>query len=243
MSVLPFVRSSLGKKYVMAISGLLLFVFVVIHMLGNLQVFMGPEHINAYGHFLKSKPGLLWAARLGLLFIVIVHVTTAIQVSRENRAARPVPYANYNPTVASYASRTMLMSGLIVMAFIIYHLLHFTVAVPGVNLLPPSADFPNANFLELEDSMKQHDIYRMMLLGFSNVWVSGFYILGMFLLCMHLRHGLSSMFQSMGWKHAVYARTIDRFALIAASVIFIGNSSMPLAVLLDRTFHVIHIFK
>src|SRR5262252_2754080 len=103
--------SSLGKKYVMAVSGLVLFLFVVAHLAGNLQIFLGPEAINRYGHFLQTNPEILWPARLGLLVLVVVHVGAAISLSAENRAARPVAYASYRPVGSSYASRTMLMSG------------------------------------------------------------------------------------------------------------------------------------
>jgi succinate dehydrogenase / fumarate reductase cytochrome b subunit len=224
--------SSLTKKYVMAISGALLFIFVIVHMLGNLQIFLGPEQINSYGHFLKSNPEILWTARIGLLVMVVLHIVSAIQLSRENRAARPIGYVETKLVAASYASRTMLMSGLIVFVFIVYHLLHFTVTVPAVNLLRASPGFPGADFEQLRDPLGHHDVYRMMVLGYSNAWVSGFYILGMALLCLHLSHGVGSMFQSLGLKNKFYGLWIDRFALTAAAVIFIGNSSIPLAVLL-----------
>lgn len=242
MNPLPFLRSSLGKKYVMAITGFALFLFVIFHMLGNLQVFLGPNQINAYAAFLKSKPFLLWSARFGLLLMIVLHVISAIQLSRENRAARPIPYGHFEVVAASYASRTMLMSGIIIFVFIIYHLLHFTLAVPQVNLLAKAADFPNANFLELRDSLGRHDVYRMMLLGYSNVWVSGFYVLSMALLWLHLSHGVSGMFQSMGWKNQNYAKLIHGFAFYSSLIIFIGNGSIPIAILLDRKFALIHIF-
>jgi len=216
----------------MAITGILLFGFVVVHMLGNLQIFLGADVINGYAAFLKSKPGLLWFARIGLLSLVALHIGSAIQLSIENRAARPVPYGENRNAGASYSSRTMLMSGLIVLAFLIYHLLHFTVAIPGVNLLAQSADFPNANFLALQDSHGHQDVFRMLVLGFSNIWVSGFYIVGMALLCMHLSHGVSSLFQSLGIKHGRCGKCIDRFAFAFAVIIFAGNSSIPIAVLL-----------
>src|ERR1043165_299807 len=117
--------SSLGKKYVMAISGLVLFLFVVGHLVGNLQIFLGPEAINRYGHFLQSNPELIWPARLFLLLCVGLHIWSAIQLSLENKAARPVGYDVYQPVGSSYASRTMFMSGVIVLVFFIYHLLHF----------------------------------------------------------------------------------------------------------------------
>jgi succinate dehydrogenase / fumarate reductase cytochrome b subunit len=104
---MSFFRSSLGKKYVMAVTGFALLVFAIGHMVGNLQVFLGPNQINTYGHFLQSAPELLWGARLGLLVMVGLHIYAAIKVSAENKAARPVPYANFKPVAASFASRTM----------------------------------------------------------------------------------------------------------------------------------------
>src|SRR5205085_11893527 len=119
-------KSSLGRKYVMAITGFFLFLFVIAHLAGNLQLFLGPEALNRYGHFLQSNPELLWPARAALLVLVALHIWAALALSGENRAARPVGYAVYRPVGSSYASRTMLMSGLIALVFIIYHLLHFT---------------------------------------------------------------------------------------------------------------------
>jgi succinate dehydrogenase / fumarate reductase cytochrome b subunit len=212
-------RSSLGKKYVMAMTGLVLFVFVIGHMAGNLQIFLGAEPINAYALFLKSKPGLLWTARLSLLLVAVLHIVSALELARENRAARPVPYELGKPTRASFASRTILASGLIVLAFIVYHLMHFTIGAV------------NHQLLELEDSSGRHDVYRMMVTGFSNPLVSALYMLSMGLLCLHLSHGVTSMFQSVGLKNEKYATAIDRFAKISALVIFIGNSSIPVAIL------------
>src|SRR3569833_1997977 len=114
-------RSSLGKKYIMSITGLGLFAFVIAHMVGNLQIFLGAEAINRYGNFLQSNTELLWPARIALIIIVVLHIWSASSLTIQNRAARPVAYGNWNPTVASYASRTMMMTGLIVAAFIIYH--------------------------------------------------------------------------------------------------------------------------
>lgn len=216
----------------MAVTGLALFGFVVVHMLGNLQIFLGANTLNAYGAFLKSQPELLWGFRLALLVFVILHIVAAVQLTAENKRARPVGYESFQVVAASYASRTMLMSGLIIAAFIIYHLLHFTVAIPAVNLLSEGSDFPGADFLELRDDQGRPDIFRMMVLGFSNPLVSGFYIVSMALLCLHLSHGVSSMFQSLGLKSRGAAAWIDRSAWITAIVIFIGNSSIPVAVLL-----------
>jgi succinate dehydrogenase / fumarate reductase cytochrome b subunit len=219
-----FFRSSLGKKYVMAVTGFALLVFVIGHMVGNLQVFLGSDQINAYGNFLQTTPELLWTVRVGLVVMIVLHVYSAITLWAENRAARPIPYGQFEPLAASLASRTMVVTGLITAAFIIYHLLHYTVQVKAINLT-------GRDFVALHDAKGRHDIYRMMILGFSSPWVSAFYLLGVGLLCFHLSHGASSMFQSMGWKAQPFGRWIDRLALACAIVLFVGYASIPLAVL------------
>lgn len=211
-------RSSIGKKYIMAVTGFVLFLFVVGHMLGNLQVYLGPEPMNAYAAFLKSKPTLLWAVRAGLLLVALLHITSAVQLAAENRNARPERYAEGRP-IASFASRTILVSGLIVFAFVIYHLMHFTFGVT------------NPEFMQLEDPNSQHDVYRMVVLGFSNGWVSSFYLISMGLLCLHLSHGLSSMFQSLGIRSNANLRLVTGFARVSALIIFIGNCSIPISIL------------
>jgi succinate dehydrogenase / fumarate reductase cytochrome b subunit len=217
-------KSSLGKKYIMAVTGFVMFLFVIGHLAGNLQIFLGPEAINRYGHFLQSNPELIWPARLVLLLMLALHVWSAIQLSAENKAARPIAYGTYQPVGSSYASRTMLMSGLIIFAFIVYHLLHFTVQVQYVNLTGRS-------FVDMMDPEKRHDIFSMMVVGFRNVWVSGFYILGIALLCLHLSHGVSSMFQSLGWKNKAYGPFLDKLARVVAVLIFLGYTSIPAAIL------------
>src|SRR5437763_3945570 len=225
MSVLTNIfKSSLGRKFIMAVSGFLLFLFVVAHLLGNLQIFLGPEAINRYGHFVQANKEILWPARLGLLAAVAMHLWSAVKLSAENKAARPMPYSDWNPTAASYASRTMLMSGLIIAVFVIYHLLHFTVQAKSIN-------FTGQSFVAFRDAKGRHDVYRMMVTGFSSPPVSGFYVLAMGLLCLHLSHGIGAMFQSVGWKNDVYGPSLDRFAKVAAWVIFLGYVSIPIAVL------------
>ena len=208
----------------MAVSGLALFLFVVGHMLGNLQIFLGPDTINEYGHFLQSKPELVWAVRIGLLLMVVLHIWSAIKLTAENRAARPNSYGEYKPVGSSYASRTMFVSGLVILTFIIYHLLHFTVQTEGIN-------FAKTDFKTLHDAKNRHDIYNMMVIGFSNPIVSIFYIISMALLSLHLSHGVASMFQSLGWKNRKYGKFIDRLALVVAIILIIGYSAIPIAVL------------
>jgi succinate dehydrogenase / fumarate reductase, cytochrome b subunit len=227
-SITSLFKSSLGRKFVMAASGALLFLFVVGHLVGNLQIFLGPEAINRYGHFLQSNLEIIWPARIGLLVLVGLHVWSAITLSAENKAARPIGYAgDPAPQAASYASRTMLMSGLIVAAFIIYHLLHYTVQVKAINLT--GVDFKN-----LETSVgpeRAHDVYAMMITGFRNPLVSFFYVLAIALLCLHLHHGVYAMFQSLGIKVNFCPCLPKCLARWAAILIFAGYVSIPVAVL------------
>ena len=216
---------SVGKKYLMAGTGAVMVLFVIGHMAGNLQFFLGPEAINRYGHFLQSNVEVLWPVRLALLAVIALHIWSATSLTLENRAARPAAYEQWQPTAASYASRTMMMSGIIVAVFIVYHLLHYTVMVQAVN-------FAGRDFHTLTDSEHRHDIYRVMVIGFQQPAVSLFYIIGVFLLCLHLSHGMSAMFQSLGWKNQGYGPCLDRAAKWAAALIFLGYVSIPISILL-----------
>ena len=222
-------RSSLGKKYLMALSGAGLFLFVVGHLLGNLQFFLPPEAINRYGHFLKSTPEILWPARIGLLALIGLHIASAITLSAQNKAARPQPYAGTTKTLdATLASRTMLMSGLIVLAFIIYHLLHFTV----LNDLSEKINFAGVDFNELYmPNTGEQDIYAMIVCGFSVWYVALFYLIAVALLCLHLGHGLAAMFQSLGLRNHVWTPRITAFAKTASLLIFLGYASIPVSVI------------
>lgn len=220
-------RSSLGKKYVMALTGLALFGFVVGHLVGNLQVFGSPDAINGYAHFLKSKPLLLWGARLGLLACVGLHIAAAVTLSALNKAARPVPYAGVKqPYAASLGSRTMLMSGIVILAFVIYHLLHFTAQQPGINGV--------GDFSKLRTTLNGEpvaDVYAMMILGFQVWWVALFYLFAQALLFMHLGHGLASLFQSLGLRNHVWWPRVTLLARVLSVAIFLGYASIPVAVM------------
>lgn len=212
-------QSSLGKKYVMAVTGLGLFLFVIIHMLGNLQIFLGPEKLNSYAALLKSNPGVLWGARIGLLTIVALHITSAIQLARINKQARPVGYATGKPVASTFAQRSILVSGLVILAFILFHLAHYT-----LGLVDPS-------WLGLHDEQGRHDVYRMVVLGFSNPVVSLFYIVAMGLLLLHLSHGVSSLFQSLGLRSKKTFGLFDKLAKGSALILFLGNSAIVAAIL------------
>ncbi|MEK7467311.1 MAG: succinate dehydrogenase cytochrome b subunit [Planctomycetota bacterium] len=212
--VRDFLRSSIGKKGVMATTGLMLFGFVVVHLLGNLQVFLPDKHaLTEYGHMIKSKPLVLWGARLGLLVIVLLHVATAIRLALENKAARPVKYQVRRWREADYAARTMMVSGPLILIYAVYHLLHFTTGHAHSNFNPD-------------------DVYANVVTAFQNKAVSLVYIVAMLMLAQHLSHGLWSMCQTFGVNHPKYTPTL-RFASIAiASAIAVGYISIPVSVML-----------
>lgn len=207
-----FWESTNGKKALMAVSGLILLLFVLGHMLGNLQVFEGPDQFNKYAELLRTLPEGLWAVRIILLIMVVLHIVTAVQLAIRKKQARPVGYAKKENTVSSYASRTMYWSGPIVLAFIIYHLLDFTFG----NL--------NPNYVE-------GNVYHNVIASFSNPIISGWYIFSMLLLALHLRHGAWSMFQSLGVAHPRHNAFLKKAAIVFAAVIFFGFIAVPVGVL------------
>lgn len=216
-------RSTLGKKYVMALTGCVLFLFVIGHLLGNLQIFGPPDLMNGYAHFLKSKPALVWAARLILLGCVALHIAAAVALTRANREARPIRYEGGDqPPAATLASRIMMVSGLVVLTFLVYHLAHFTVLMPGVNGV---GDFTKLTARWHGETVP--DVYAMVVLGFQVWWVSLFYLVAQALLFMHLGHGVASLFHSLGLRNAVWWPRITRLAQVASVAIFIGYASIP----------------
>lgn len=226
-TVTGILKSSLGRKYIMAGTGVLLLLFVIGHLVGNLQVFGPPELINKYAHFLQSKPGLVWGARLGLLVIVAMHIVTAIQLSAANKAARPVAYAGGDSYGSTWQSRYMLMSGIVILAFIIYHLAHFTVRLSWINGV---GDFTKIKTVLHGEAVP--DVYAMMILGFQVWWVSAFYLIAQALLFIHLGHGISSGFQSLGLRNHVWWPRIQLLAKVVSIAIFIGYASIPAAIFL-----------
>ncbi len=216
-----FYRSSIGKKFIVAITGVILIVFIVGHLLGNLQIFLGPEWINSYSEHLRQLGPLLWAIRVFLFVAVVLHIYFTIWLAIDNRRARPVAYAKKEHVKATFASRSMTLSGLIVLAFILYHLAHFTVRVTDPRFL-----------LLKEDPLNHYDVYSMMVYGFQNVIVSAFYVLAMFLLTLHLTHGASSFFQSLGLNNQKLTPRLARLGRIFAWLIFVGYTSIPVAILL-----------
>lgn len=221
MSKAPgFLQTSVGKKYIMAATGIILFGFVIGHMLGNLQVFSGPEKLNSYAHFLQNLGPALWGVRIFLMATFLLHVFTAFRLVSENKKARPQNYQVFQTRTASFASRTMIYSGLIILAFLIYHILHFTVGMADSSIIPQA---------ELNGKF---DVYYMVVKGFSKPVVSIAYIIAMALLCYHLSHGIFSIFQTFGVNHPKYDSLVKSISIGISLIIFIGNSSIPVAVLM-----------
>lgn len=219
---------SIIKKYLMAITGAILTLFVLGHMLGNLQAFVSPEKINIYAHTLQNLPyKLLWVERGILLLATAVHVWMAILLTMENRAARPDEYKIKKRVQASLASKTMGVSGSIILFFIVFHILHFT-----THTIYPQ--FKSPSYYTTIDHQEIYNVYKMMIDSFSITWVSIFYIIAMGLLCMHLSHGVSSMFQSLGLRNHKWRPRFDVFANVYAWVIFLGFISIPVSVLLSK---------
>ena len=196
----------------MAVSGCILFLFVVGHLIGNLQIYEGPEKLNRYAALLRSMPALLWGVRTVLLAMVLLHIWSSVQLAGRNIAARPVGYRMKKATGSSYASRTMYWSGPIILAFVIYHLLDFT-------------------FGRVNPHFQPGNVYGNVVASFQLIPVAVFYIIAMLLLCLHLYHGLWSMFQSLGIAHPRYTPMLRKGAAVLATLIAAGNISIPLAVL------------
>ena len=207
-----FYESTIGKKAVMAVSGLILFGFVLGHLIGNLQIYEGADKLNRYAVFLRSLPAALWGARITLLVMVLLHIWSSLQLAARKWNARPIGYKKKKATESSYASRTMYWSGPIILAFVIYHLLDFT-------------------FGTLNPNFQEGDVYHNVIASFSVPVVSAFYIIAMILLCMHLYHGVWSMFQTLGFHHPRHTAMLKRAAKVVAILIAAGNISIPVAVL------------
>jgi succinate dehydrogenase / fumarate reductase cytochrome b subunit len=199
----------------MAVTGLLLVVFVLVHMFGNLTVFQGPKSINAYGAWLQGHP-LLWVFRVALLALAVLHVVVAIRLALENRRARPGRYAYRRWPDSRLSASTMLVSGLAVIGFLVYHLLHLTLGEVG----PPLR----------HDALGRVDIYANLVVAFSDPWIAGGYIAAMLLLGLHLHHAIESLLQTLGLKHENYELVIRLATRLLAALITLGFISIPVAV-------------
>lgn len=207
----------------MAFTGLVLFGFVTGHLVGNLQIFLPPAKINAYAHMLESLGAGLWLIRAFLLLCLVVHVWLAIQLTLENRAARPEAYSVEHVNRATLASRLMARTGLVVLAFIPFHLAHYTLRIghPGWS----------EHTFRLADGPLVRDVHTMMVQGFSNLSVSVFYLMAVGILAYHLSHGIVSSIQTIGLKNEKWTAQVERISVAYCWLYFFLNAAIPLAVL------------
>src|ERR1051326_3518896 len=205
--------TTIGKKVLMAVSGVVWFGYVIGHLLGNLQIYAGPERINAYAEFLHHWPTVLWGTRLLLVVAIVTHVAASTQLALRNFSARPVAYAMKNDLATTYAARTMLWSGPILLLFIGYHLAHLTFG------LTPEFDYD------------PHDVYGNVVSSFSIWWLAAWYVFAQVALCLHLYHGAWSFLQTLGANHPRYNAWRRRCAAAASLAIFVGYVSIPVSVM------------
>jgi succinate dehydrogenase / fumarate reductase, cytochrome b subunit len=215
--LLTYYRSSVGRKTVMGLTGLMLVGFVATHLLGNFNIYLGQEALNAYAFGLKSLGPLVWVARIGLLLIFALHLATAFSLEVDNRKARPVGYAKQHPIASSFASRTMLLSASVILFFVLYHLAHFTLHEVGDHSFGP-------------DYAGRHDVYRMVVTGFQDITITLVYIVSNLFLGLHMSHGIKSSFQSLGLRDKKYNSLVECGGIGLAWSLAIGNISIPIAV-------------
>lgn len=212
-----FVSTTVGKKIVMALTGCVLFGFVLVHMVGNLQVFLpvGPDGVHPLDHYaklLRTSVPLLWTFRLVLLGSVGLHIWSATSLTLKSLEARPVGYRARKWEESTYASRTMRWGGALVALFVVYHLLHLTLG-------------------SVHPQFEHGQVFRNVVIGFSNPIVSGFYIVTMCALGLHLRHGVWSLLQTLGLENPRYNPIRRILANAFATVVVLGNVSIPVAIL------------
>jgi succinate dehydrogenase / fumarate reductase cytochrome b subunit len=213
--VLRVWQAPIGKKAIMAVTGIVLYGFVFAHMAGNLQFFLGPAMLDAYGAKLQEVPAIIWTLRSILIVSVILHIASALSLSALKRQARPKGYTKRGRVQASYAATSMGLGGLLLLAFVIFHILHFTTG-------------------QAHPDFHHGEVYRNVVVGFSRPLVVGIYLLAMVALALHLYHGVWSSFRSLGLGHPGYSDKLRTFAKVFAVVVTLGFAALPIAVLLGR---------
>jgi succinate dehydrogenase / fumarate reductase cytochrome b subunit len=221
MWLLTLYRSTIGKKVIMAVTGLVLVAFVIGHMLGNLQVFIGAAKLNAYSAFLKSTGELLWLVRLGLLVAVLLHILMAWQLTMRKRQARPIDYQTREPQVSTIASRTMRWGGVLLLVFIVFHILHFTTGT-----VFPLASRPDAMYPQFSPT----DVYGNVIAAFRTPWVVAFYVVSMLFLMLHLFHGAWSSVRTLGLTRPSSNPLQRRVTTVIALAVWLGFTAVPVAV-------------
>jgi succinate dehydrogenase / fumarate reductase cytochrome b subunit len=228
--------STVGLKFLVAVTGLALTGFVIFHLLGNLGVFAGRDAFNKYAQTIKSLGPLLWLARGGLLTVFLVHIFIALKLKKRNLDARPVAYKYERTVKASWTSRYMVLTGLVILGFVAFHLAHYTFGVIGRVEDPDTGK--TTNYLELKDEAyhkktgeERHDTYRMFIDGFRSPVIVGIYVVCMVLLGLHLLHGVRSIFQTLGLNHKKYNRLFELTGYGVTALVVAANTAMPVAVL------------
>lgn len=222
------VRSTLGLKAIMAVSGLLLVGFAFAHMAGHLQMFLGADAYNQYAHTLQSLGGIKWGVRAGLLGVTMAHVAASMALFQRNGAARPVQYANQRWLRATMGAKTMRISGPIVMFFILFHLLHFTVMAVA------ASGYDTLTWTMADGSLKGQivpNVYERMVVAFGNPALTGLYVVGTGLLTLHLSHGIQSLFQTLGLTNNAWRPFLQKTGPALALGLWLGYAVVPLAVL------------
>lgn len=214
--------STVGRKILMAVTGLMLVCFITVHLMGNLSVFAGADGINAYAKHLHDLGPLVWVFRLAMLGLFAVHITFGIQLYLENKAATPETYAVQKTLVTTFSAKTMIFTGLIILTFLVYHLLHFTVQVTNPEI--------SASHLPLDAAMRP-DVFSMVVLSFQKVFISVIYIIAMAALFLHLSHGVSSWVQTLGWSTGPSQDKVTAIGKIVAIVYGLAYIAIPLFIL------------
>jgi succinate dehydrogenase / fumarate reductase, cytochrome b subunit len=234
-------RSTIGRKLLMAVTGIILVGFVIGHLVGNLQIFSPPDKINGYAEFLHGMGPMLWVVRSILLLSVVIHIWAAVSLTLDNQKARGGSrYAVKHTIRATLASRTMRLTGLVVLAFLIYHLAHFTIGGVDDNFkanLKPYVlehDYHVLGLSVVKAGTSVLDVHSMVVKGFQNPIVSGFYIIAVGLLSFHLVHGVDSMFQTLGFRNSSWGPGLRKFSLVLAVLYFLGNLAIPAAILAGK---------
>jgi len=221
MWLVEFYRSTIGKKIIMATTGLIGIGFAIGHMAGNLQAFIGRDKLNAYGAFLHGPLAeLLWLVRVVLIVAVVLHVLMAYQLTMRARAARPIGYHRREPQVSTWASRTMRWGGVLLLLFIVLHILHFT-----------TGQIDPAHWDGHLDAAGRHDVYGNLVASFRIWWVAAFYVLAMIFLGLHLYHGAWSSVRTLGYAKPSPQPLQRRIALVIAGIVWLGFTIVPLGVL------------
>lgn len=215
---MQILKSVVGRKVLMAITGQCMVLFAVVHMMGNSSIFVGPDGINAYAKHLHDLGPLVWIFRAGLLSLASIHIFFGIQLTLENSAANPAGYAVKRQLKATFASSTMIWTGLVMMAFLIFHLLHFTARVtPGV--------------VQGVDALGRFDVFTMVVSAFKNGGIAAIYLLAMCALFLHLSHGIQSFFQTMGWNTDKTQCAISTVGKAVAFILLAGYAVIPLSIM------------